>query len=396
MIVDKRDQIKIKNDVSLNENDNESKEDGESNAQQLEYWETRIIREVYDLFCDRMGSMLQFYTWHSNVKYVQHKSRDYLIDNMPDDVLGIGFDYIQNIDCVEHLTTMDAYQKSVECSYFQLNLFWKQNNILMKGSFQLISSDSKHDTSSAIASLDLWFEKCWSSWDSFKQVEMWSDNSPKEFGSARFIHALAQFGEQYDFCVSKNYTAIYDGKWWCDNEGSVNKGYHNRGVRSGAIDYTKPEKNTNSNYHACEIVRYLNEQHWLHRETSSMMRCAMVLERKRIKHTKSNIRSLKHFKQHHCFRQVIDNETGDKQVYMRLLTCYCTYCITGQISEAAERCIHFDICGPWKRVNFVIQGSKKDKKPAKPNEEVKQSSKQSKKADKSAKNSSKDGKMEIE
>ena len=388
------DQIEIRDDQKTNEKEEDNVKNDDSSSKSkpvaLEYWENRKIKELYHPFCDRLSNVFNHYSWHSTAKYVQHKSRSYLLEILPNDTLLLALDYIQNVVCAEHNTTFDAYQKSVECSYLQLNVLWKENKQLKHASFQIISSDSKHDTSSAIAALNFWFSRCWYLWNDFSFVECWTDNSPKEFGSNRFVRCLLELGREYSFQVSKNFSAIYDGKYFCDNEGSINKGHVSRGIRSGKVNFVDQDKTNNADYHASEIVRYLNEVHWIKRNETAMPRCAMTLPRRYIKHSRSIYNSFKHFQTHHCFRQISqsirlpnhntnqkDNTNANQasnqddnnvkrillvdEVLMRLLTCYCPYCVSGEYVDAENQCVHNDTCGPWKRLKFTEKSPKKPK-----------------------------------
>ena len=93
-----------------------------------------------------------------------------------------------------------------------------------------------------------------------------------------------------------------------------------------------------------------------------------MLPRKNIQHTRSNINSLKHFKKHHCFKEAVNGH-----MYMRLLTCYCPYCMSGAIANARQNCIHYSICGPWKLARFVFQKPKQKGNDKKPNTDKKSS-----------------------
>ena len=179
-------------------------------SKKYEYWQTYVVSECFDLFCDRFFQTMSDFAIHSQTQKNQHLCRRYLLDpdeiRLPRTTALVAFDYIQNVPIVEYLSTIDAYQKSIEVSYLQINVWINNGNNIDKYSYQIICGDSKHDTSSAVAALELYFDEMWDPLFDLNDIDhiiFWSDNSPKEFGSARLVKCLHDLAHKYEFRMQK-------------------------------------------------------------------------------------------------------------------------------------------------------------------------------------------------
>ena len=372
--------MKKKNDNKVDEVDTDSDDpreakDDSTKDTEYTYLELQTLTHEYHDFLDKFHDKLKQLSFHRAANQIQQDARRYILDhekkNMPEAMNVIATDYIQNMIVCHPTMTSDQYQDRPQMSYLQINHWFpnpqfdpqqpatKQNLSLDTTSYQMISSDQKHDSSSSVACLSQFFDsKCdkFSAEKGFKRLDINSDTSPKEFGNSRMMKFMVDLSVSLGIVVYWVFACEYHGKFTYDSEGAVVKGKYYRGIRADKLKFSlirKSKKKQSSDYHAERTVEFLNAS-YQQSTTDTVKREAIVVPMKSIKHTNSNVQSLNRFKKHYAFRTT-DNPN---QIQCRTFMCYCDFCLQDanesddDIDDDITKCAMYDICGPWKTLNF--------------------------------------------